>query len=458
VSAPEIDDRVQVTTHEMAYGPHAVARLDGKVLFVRGAAPDELVEVRIRESRDRFAFADVVAVLRPSPARRPTPCPYLPRCGGCPWQHLDYAAQLAAKSAVVREQLRRIARLEAAPIDAVLPSPRQLGYRRRIKLRVDGGAVGLLAAASHSVVPIDHCLLAEPSVNAAIPAAAALVSALTSQLRRIELNAIAAQSARVVVAAEVEGPFAEADAARIETWLAEFPNVSGMALRGRGWRRSWGAIRTKLEGEDGPELTVRAPGFTQVNPLGNRALVATVVTAVDPRPGLRVLDLYAGAGNFSLPLRRRGAVVTSVEEDREAAADARSSAAGESGPSMRVIAERAERVVARLADGAEQFDAVVLDPPRAGAAGCMPALLRLRPQRIVYVSCDPATLARDLRALSPAYRVERVQPIDLFPHTYHIETVVSLRLTCEGPVPGVSSARRHAPTIPPRRRARRRQV
>src|SRR5512143_666324 len=138
--------RVRVTTGDMAYGPHAVARHDGKVLFVRGAAPGEEVEAVVREERRAYAYADTVAVLRPSSARRPTPCPYLPRCGGCPWQHLDYAAQLDAKRQLVREHLRRIGGLDVA-VEPVLPSPREYGYRRRVKLRVEAGEVGFYAAA-----------------------------------------------------------------------------------------------------------------------------------------------------------------------------------------------------------------------------------------------------------------------------------------------------------------------
>ena len=444
------DARVRVTTGAMAYGPHAVARVDGKVLFVRGAAPDEELEVVVRETRERFAFADVAAVLRPSAARRAAPCPALPRCGGCPWQHLDYAAQLAAKRDVVREHLRRLGGIEI-DVAAVLPSPREYAYRRRIKLRVADGVIGFHAAASHALEPIEHCLLAEPAVDAAIPWAAALVAALRARLRRVELSGGGA-AARIVVAGGVEGALVEGDAARVDAWLAAHPGVAGLLLRGRGWTREWGDPSVGLAPEDGAALVVRAPGFTQVNADANRLLVGAVVGALAPRPGLRVLDLYAGAGNLSLPLRRRGALVTAVEQDRRAAADAQANAAREAGPPLRVIADRADRAVAALAAAGERFDAVVLDPPRAGAADCIEPLLRLAPARLIYVSCDPATLARDVRRLRARYRIDHVQPIDLFPHTYHVETVTSATLSCDPHTPGVSSARREEPIAPPRRR------
>lgn len=448
-------ERVVVTTGEMAYGPHAVARCDGKVLFVRGAAPHEEVEVCVREDRERYAFADVVAVRHPSPARRPTPCPYLPRCGGCPWQHLDYAAQLAAKQRIVGEQLQRLGGL-TVPVAAPLASPRAFGYRRRVKVRVAGGVVGYHAAASHDLVAIDHCLLAEPAVDAAIPWLGSLVDALRSTVRRLEIAA-GGSAGRVVVAGEVEGGWNEGDGAACADWLAAHPDVAGLVLRGRGWRRAWGEETIELAAGAAPPLRVRAAGFTQVNGEANRLLVEEVVRRIAPRAGMRVLDLYAGAGNLSLPLRRGGALVTAVEQDRGAAADARANAAREPGPPLRVIADTAERAARQLADAGERFDAVVLDPPRSGAAACVASLLRLQAPRLVYVSCDPSTLARDLRRLAAAYRVDDVQPLDFFPHTYHVETVVGATLACDPQTPGVAFAHRRESRDPRAdRRTRRR--
>ncbi len=444
-------ERVVVVTDEMAYGPHAVARREGqKVLFVRGAAPYEEVEVVVREERERFAFADLARVLRPSPARRPAPCPYLPRCGGCPWQHLDYPAQLESKRHLVAEQLRRIGGLSIA-VAAPLPSPRQFGYRRRIKLRVVAGTVGFHAAASHDLVPVAHCLLAEPEVDAALPALDQLVAALASLVRRLEIIG-GAPGGRVVVAGEIEGALATGDVAHAAAWLAAHDAIAGLTLRGRGWARTWGEVGVGVSADDGAPLLVRAPGFTQVNAAVNRLLVDAVVQLAGPRPDLRVLDLYAGAGNLSLPLRRRGAHVTAVEQDRAAAHDARANAAAEPGPPLRVVADRCESALRRLVAAGERFDVVVLDPPRGGAAACVPALLALRAPKLVYVSCDPATLARDLRALAAAYRVDVVQPLDMFPHTYHVETVVGATLSCDAEPPDVSSDRRLDRASAPRRR------
>lgn len=448
--------RLIVTTGEMAYGPHAVARSDGKVLFVRGAAPDEEVEVAVREERPRYAYADVLAVRRASPARRAAPCPYLPRCGGCPWQHLDYDAQLRAKQRLVAEHLRRLGGLDVA-VAMPLPSPRQLGYRRRIKLRVADGLIGFHAAASHDLVAIDHCLLAEPPVDAAIAALGDLVRRLGSAVRRLEVAA-GGTGGRVVVAGEVEGTWIDADDTPCREWLAAHAaTIAGLWLRGRAWRRGWGDVSVEAPAGAGPPLRLQVPSFTQVNDDANRLLIDCVVRWAAPRPGLRVLDLYAGAGNLSLPLRRGGAEVTAVEQDRDAAAAARVTAAAEPGAPLRVLAMAAEVAVRRLVESGERFDVVVLDPPRSGAAACLSWLPALQATRLVYVSCDPTTLARDLRALGAAYRVDAVQPIDFFPQTYHVETVVAATRACDPDTSGVAFAPRLSmadATRRPRRRSR----
>jgi 23S rRNA (uracil1939-C5)-methyltransferase len=432
VSSSSERSRVRVVTAGMSYGPHAIARSDGMVLFVRGAAPGEEVDVVVRERHRAYAFADVVQVVRASEKRVVAVCPYLPRCGGCAWQHLDYEAQLEAKRAIVRDQLRRIAGLDV-PVAPVLASPRVFGYRRRIKLRVEERRLGFYAGASHDLVRVDHCLLAESGVDDAIDPVSRLVRSLASKVRRIEILAQRAGVAQIVVAGEVEGPWQSGDDRVCETWLAAGSRRRGVTMRGRGWSREWGdtSVDTQIDGDS--YLSLQAPGFTQVNAAANRLLIDTVVRNVDPRPSQRVLDLYAGAGNFSAPLAQRGARVVAVEQSQTATAAQCN--AQRLGAGWQVRRERVERALVALVSEGAYFDAVVLDPPRSGAADPVTKLLRMAPRRIVYVSCDPATLARDLKVLAQRYRITDVQPIDMFPHTYHVETVVSCELA-RAEIPG----------------------
>jgi 23S rRNA (uracil1939-C5)-methyltransferase len=420
--------RIRVTTGEaMAYGPHAVARQNGKVIFVRGGAPCEEAEVVIREDRGKYAYADLCTVLQPSPLRRQPPCPYLPRCGGCPWQHLAYDAQLGAKYTVVREQIRRIGHLDL-DVRPVLPSPLEFGYRQRLKLRVAEGRVGFLAGGTHSLVDIDHCLLAEADVAAAIPTARELIAMLRTGIRRIEIASGADPGPGLVVAGEAEGPFVADDETRCRSWLKAHPSVAGLTISGRRWLRSWGGERFLVQPEFDLSLSVRVGTFTQVNPQANRRLANLVLDLAQAGRGQNILDLYAGAGNFSLPLARRGALVRAVEQNQRAIEDGKENAQRLGLEGCRFEHGNVAQVVAGLGRSGERFTLAILDPPRSGAAEALDALIRLAPERVIYISCDPTTLARDLARLASHYRIGCAHPLDMFPHTYHVETVVDAAL------------------------------
>ena len=416
------DDAVQVTA--LAYGPHAVARRDGKVMFIRGAVPGDTVTIAVREERRSYAYADVTAVVHPSPDRRVPPCPYLPRCGGCPWQHIAYPAQLRAKEAIVREHLARAVDLADAEYRRIIPAPHEFGYRHRLSLRVADRRVGFFAGGSHALVPVTRCLLGEAALDEAIPIAEKWIGRLRSAVGRLEVLT-AVDGVRWVFAAQTEGPVAANDDDTSTEFLATQSNVAGLVLRGKRARRAWGDDRCALEVEPGLTWLIRAGTFSQVTRLGNRVLVAAVLEAGEFRAGQRVLDLFAGAGNLSLPMARRGARVVAIEQAATAVEDgiANARTLGIGGCEFRRLSA-AEAITAAVRAG-ERYDTIVLDPPRSGAADVMPGIVTLAPARVVYVSCDPATLARDLRVLAPRYRVIRVQPVDLFPQTYHVETVVT---------------------------------
>ena len=419
------DGALVLDVERLTFGFDALAHHGRQVVFVPYAAPADRVQAEVVERRGGYLRARIAAVLVPGPARVLPGCRYFPSCGGCQWQHVAPRAQRDAKAAIVAEQLARVAGVRDVEVLPTVPSPADWHYRARITLAVEGRRAGYRRARSHDLVEIPDCPLADPVVSAHLEAARAWVAALRVPLRRVTLNAA---PAGVVLAASATARPGPADLDASEALLARMPSVRGTVITGAGARLVAGDPTVRVALEPGLALEVPADVFTQVNPGANRRLVETVVALGAFAPGARVLDLYCGAGNLSLPLARRGVTVLGIERSRVAVEAARANAAR-----LRLAGAtfRTGDVARALGDlPAGSVDAVVLDPPRAGAADAVPALAALRPPRILYVSCDAATLARDVRGLVAAgYRLERVQPIDVFPQTYHVESVAKLRLT-----------------------------
>jgi 23S rRNA (uracil1939-C5)-methyltransferase len=409
----------------LTFGFDALAHRGRQVVFLPYAAPGDRVVADVVEERPGYVRARVRSVVVPGPARVVPGCAEFPACGGCQWQHVAPAAQRAAKAAVVAEQLARIAGIPGARVLPTLASPADWGHRSRITLAVEGRRAGYRRGRSHVLQEIAACPIAEPVVAAHLAAARAWVASLRVALRRVTISAAPGGVVLSARAAARPGP---ADLAASEALLARVARVRGTVVTGGGTRMVAGDPTVILSPEPGLDLEVPADVFAQVNPGANRRLVEAVIDLGGVRAGARVLDLYSGAGNFALPLARRGAEVLGVERDAVAVAAARANAER---LAIRAATFRHAAAAAALADlGAGSADVVVLDPPRAGALDALHGLVALGAARILYVSCDPATLARDLRALvAGGYRVERIQPVDLFPQTYHVECVAELRLT-----------------------------
>lgn len=369
-----------VEVGSVAHGGHCVARLDGQVVFVRHALPGERVSLRITDRTSSFLRADAVEVLDASPDRVTPPCPWTRSCGGCDFQHVRPDAQRRLLGDVVREQLKRLAGLDwDGEVEEVAP---ELGWRTRMQYtRAPDGRLGLRAHRSHDVVPIDWCRIAHPDlppVGDVAPAAERVEAVLSST----------GEQAVVADGRRVSGP-----------------------------RRITERVRHRRFG-------VAAAGFWQVHPRAAETLVEAVLAAAEIRPGDRVADLYAGVGLFSAFAAEQvgptGQVV-SVEWDRVASAEAERNLTDL--PQAEVRQGATERVTRSLGTA----DVVVLDPPRAGAKKAVRDIAGLGARRLVYVSCDPASLARDLaRFADLGYRVRDVRAFALFPMTHHVECVVVL--------------------------------
>ncbi len=431
-TGPWLGREIELDVGPVAAGGHCVARHEGRVVFVRHALPGERVVALVTEDRGGgFCRADAVRVLTASADRVDPPCPHAGpgRCGGCDWQHAGPDAQRALKAAVVREQLTRLARLPDVPVTVEALPGGLLGWRTRVRYAIDpAGRTALRRHRSHELEPVGHCPLGTDAVAAATgdrdwPSGA-------------EIEVVGSGPTVVLAAAAADDdPRAPAGGSVLEGP----PRVRERAA-GRDWE-------------------LAATGFWQVHPAAADVLADCVLDFLAPAPGETALDLYAGAGLFAGLLAAAvgptGRVVA-VEADPRAAADARTNLAvppagaapGGSGTTGVDGDDRAElpapptdpadgagvevreaRVSAGLLGGLGIApDVAVLDPPRAGAGpDVLTALLALRPRAVAYVSCDPAALARDLRAAVDAgWRLARLRAFDCFPMTQHVETVALL--------------------------------
>src|SRR5579872_3963866 len=412
----------EIEVSAMTFGPYAVARVDGRTLMVPNAAPGDRLEVAITSRRGDVSYAKVERVIAAGPDRRVPPCRFLPHCGGCDWQHLNYAAQLRAKAELIAAGLRR-ANIDVSAENLVAPAPEEFGYRSRIRLKVGrDGKLGFHRLGSNELVQIDRCLVASPSIR--------LPDVLASALRNLEELEIVASGERQVVVALMRKPPSAADMDRARRILADDASMQGIILKGGRAREVIGDPAVSINVESGLDLTIDADLFSQVNHAQNRKLVGTVMEMGSIELGMRVLDIFCGAGNLSLPAARRGASVNAIDADELAIASATKNAARLGFAETKFIAGKALEAVQFLIRAKYRPEIVILDPPRTGAAELMESIIKLHPRSVVYVSCDVATLARDLRVLlDGGYRANRIAAFDFFPNTHHAEIAAHLLLT-----------------------------
>jgi 23S rRNA (uracil1939-C5)-methyltransferase len=401
---------VELQLTAMAHGGSALGRHSGQVIFVPYAIPGETVRAEIVESHTRWARARLLEVLEPSPHRVEPPCPYFgrDRCGGCHFQHIAYEAQAGFKREVVVDQLARLGGLRDAQVDEIIGAAEPWGYRNHAQFSLTPeGRLGFLTADSHQVIPVEECLILEPLLDE-------LWAALDMewpQLRRLSMRCGSATGDRMAIF-ELE-QYEDFD---IEV---DFP-VSCVILLADDEAVVLMGNAHLTEHVAGRDYRISAGSFFQVNTGGAEALVELVRDYLAPTGGDSLVDLYCGVGLFGLALADRVGRVTGIEADPSAAGDFRHNARGLD--QVTLVEGTADASLVHLE---EPVDLLVLDPPRSGAGKqVMGQIARLEPWRIAYVSCDPATLARDARHLTgKGYSLERVQPVDLFPQTYHIESV-----------------------------------
>lgn len=399
-----VGEVIEVFTDRIAYGGDAIARLDGMVIFIPLAVPGERLRVRIVERKKNFARGVIEEIIDASPARIEPPCRYFGECGGCHFQHINYETQLKAKADFIRDSLARIGRIEwNQPLE--IRSASEFGYRSRAQIKLERAEkgsnlirVGFNRAGSHSVCDVESCIVLAPELDRAL----SLLRSKIANDRKVKR-----------ALADVRFP-AQIDIAQGDSGIAFEPELPGLPA-------------SVLERTIGRYLYRFSPStFFQINALMLEEMIAE---AIGEAGGELAIDLYAGVGLFTLPLASRFKRVIGVESDRQAARFARENIRANDVSNVEFLNVRVEDWLrtAISQKETETPDLILLDPPRAGAQGVIQSLVELSPRLISYISCDPTTLARDLRVLRDAgYRLNRVSGFDLFPQTYHVETVVIL--------------------------------
>lgn len=450
---------LEVEIDALAMGGKGVGRAAGLVLFVERGLPGQRLRVCVTRRKKRHAEAEILAVLRQGEGQVEPPCPHFGMCGGCDWQHLDYANQLEWKRAITAESLQRIAGMAKVEVLPTLPSPRQFHYRNKMEFAFAGGGdsliLGLRRRASHDVLPLENCLLPPGEMLEAVHVVRELCTEtgvpawdpLTREgyWRFLVLRCFATPEGD---GGDMLAQLITADApqwrdAALEVLERALSLLAGVGLRGvvHGVRRQVSQVAqagavAQVAGEDALEAILRDPrvgdalryrvsanAFFQINTEAAQELASLIRQWAAVEKGDVVWDVYCGGGGPGLFLARQARLLVGFEISREAVEDARHNAAlNELGNCV----FRAGDVRRSLARERENPDVVLLDPPRTGlSAEVVAHLLARAPKRIVYVSCDPATQARDVGLLQ-GYGLAAARPVDLFPQTRHVESVVLL--------------------------------
>jgi len=388
--ATSIDQTVDLELHDMAHGGRALGRHEGMVVFVPFGIPGERVLARIYHKHKRYAEAEIIDIITPSQDRVIPKCPYFGVCGGCHYQHIRYDRQLEIKRHIVESLLSRIGGFRDIKVLPTIPSPREYYYRNSARfLCGQQGDLGFTDWRSNSFIKVDTCPIMDEKIN--------------EVLQHIQGHGLPGENVRVRYS-------------RQKDELVIWPKLSADLETGQQFH-----TQVLL----GREFRVSATSFFQVNTLQAENLIRIALDELEPLEGKTVVDAYCGVGTFTRFIAERAELTIGIEESPSATADFRYNMQG---LKAKLIEGRAEKELGRLPNN---IDRLLLDPPRTGCEPeALETILELAPEKIVYVSCDPATLARDLKVLcsTGAYRLKKVQPVDMFPQTFHIETIASLEL------------------------------
>ncbi len=422
----------EVDVHSLSHDGRGIARWQEKTLFVSGALPGETVVCKQSAAHGRFNEAKTVSIVSASSDRVDPPCEFYQRCGGCDLQHLAVDKQIQSKQASVLDQMQRIGGLQPQTVLPALQS-KSSDYRVRARLAVywsKAGApsLGFRGEGSKQVVPITHCTVLHPSIDQLIPALSEWLKSIERNrpVTHIELSAdtegacILLRHTRKLEQVDRDSLNQLAHEHSAEVFLqgdsgAELLDLSGDAVKPRRHYR--------LDDFD-LKMAFHPLDFIQVNPQINEQMLAQALTLLNLSADDKVLDLFCGVGNFTLPMARQAGSVVGVEAQESMVERGRENAANNGMDNAKFLAANLEKPMAPGLLGRGNIDAILLDPPRSGAAGALPFIAQLKAPKLLYISCNPSTLARDAKGLAEqGYRLDTLGIMDMFPHTSHVESM-----------------------------------
>ena len=431
----------ELTITALAHGGAGVGRKDGKVVFVPYTLPGESIRFETVQEKKRYSWGRLTHVLDSSPHRRlKPPCPYFGDCGGCHWQHIRDSVQAAYKEQLFAEILHRQGGLDPSRIRPIQASPKPFGYRTSLTVKVRQGRVGFFGARSHRLVPVDRCLLAPEGTNLVLKGLQGdrYWTVLARNVSELVISAPPGKPS-VQVCLRTASPLKPSLGNRLVGLFRDIPEIAGLAWRTERQREPKMLFPDSeaeallpfplgADGEDGAARTYLTmfPGvFLQANWDINLIMIREVLELLD-RIGhpLRVLELFSGAGNFTLPMALRGHTVDAFEIHAPSVENALRNAHRYGLNNVRVRCMTAVQALASLSEGEEPYDVLVADPPRSGMKEEAVRIAALKVPHLLLISCEPATLCRDLNVLTESgYQLEWSLPMDMFPQTYHLESI-----------------------------------
>lgn len=453
---------VELAIDKMAYGGQGIGRMDGFVIFVRGTVPGDRISARIYRKKKGYAKASLVELLSPSPDRIVAPCPYRGHCGGCQWQHINYERQLQYKKEQIRECLEHIAGLKDVPLRNVTPSDKSFGYRNKMEFsfsdrqwflpheleqrETEGGvALGLhVPGAYYKVIDIEACMLQQEGGNRILKEVKEYVKksgipvyGLKSHkgfwryLTLRHSSALDEWMVNVVTSEERQEPvraLADTLSSRVERIRTCVNNINGSrASTAIGEREIVLLGEGYIEDRIGPfTFHISANSFFQTNSLAAYRLYQKVADYAELKGNENILDLYSGTGTIPVLLANSVRSVTGMEISSSAVMDAQRNCKVNDINNCHFVAGDIKEKMSTVTN---KPDILIIDPPRAGMhKDVLAQVLALSPKKIIYISCNPATLARDIVQMVRDYELREIQPFDMFPHTYHIEAVANLQI------------------------------